>query len=55
MPASLVGALIVAELLAQTLERVVDRPRPTAVIPGLDVHGYPQDPWGRASRRRTRH
>ncbi len=42
------GALVVAELLAQTLKRVVDQPRPTAVIPGLDVHGYPQDPWGRA-------
>jgi membrane-associated phospholipid phosphatase len=45
---ALAGALIVAELLAQTLKRVVDQPRPTAVIPGLDVHGYPQDPWGRA-------
>jgi membrane-associated phospholipid phosphatase len=45
---ALVGALIVAELFAQTLKRVVDQPRPTAVIPGLDVHGYPQDPWGRA-------
>jgi len=45
---ALVGALIVAELLAQALKRIVDQPRPTAVIPGLDVHGYPQDPWGRA-------
>jgi len=45
---ALAGALIVAELLAQTLKRVVDQPRPTAVVPGLDVHGYPQDPWGRA-------
>ena len=45
---ALAGALFVAELLAQTLKRVVDQPRPTAVIPGLDVHGYPQDPWGRA-------
>jgi membrane-associated phospholipid phosphatase len=45
---ALVVSLIVAELLAQTLKRVVDQPRPTAVIPGLDVHGYPQDPWGRA-------
>jgi membrane-associated phospholipid phosphatase len=45
---ALAGALLVAELLAQTLKRFVDQPRPTAVIPGLDVHGYPQDPWGRA-------
>jgi membrane-associated phospholipid phosphatase len=41
-------ALVVAELLAQTLKRIVDQPRPTAAIPGLDVHGYPHDPWGRA-------
>ncbi len=26
----------------------MDQPRPTAIIPGLDVHGYPHDPWGRA-------
>ena len=41
-------AVLVAELLAQALKRIVDQPRPTAVIPGLDVHGYPQDPLGRA-------
>jgi membrane-associated phospholipid phosphatase len=41
-------ALLIAELVAQILKRVVDQPRPTAVIPGLDVHGYPQDPWGHA-------
>jgi membrane-associated phospholipid phosphatase len=41
-------AVLVAELLAQTFKRIVDQPRPTAVIPGLDVHGYPQDPFGRA-------
>jgi undecaprenyl-diphosphatase len=45
---ALAASLVVAELLAQTLKRVVDQPRPTAVIPGLDVHGYPHDPWGRA-------
>ena len=45
---ALAGALFVAELLAQTLKRVVDQPRPTAVIPGLDVHGYPPGPLGRA-------
>ena len=41
-------AVAVAELLAQTLKRIVEQPRPTAVIPGLDVHGYPKDPWGHA-------
>lgn len=41
-------ALLVAEAVSQVLKRVVDQPRPTAVIPGLDVHGYPHDPWGRA-------
>jgi membrane-associated phospholipid phosphatase len=45
---ALVLSVLIAEVLAQILKRVVDQPRPTAVIPGLDVHGYPQDPWGRA-------
>ena len=47
-------ALLIAEVVAQALKRVVHQPRPTAVIPGLDVHGYPQDPWGTPSLRRTR-
>jgi membrane-associated phospholipid phosphatase len=42
------ASLLVAELVAQILKRIVDQPRPTAVLPGLDVHGYPHDPWGRA-------
>jgi undecaprenyl-diphosphatase len=37
-----------AELITQVLKRIVGQPRPTAVIPGLDVHGYPKDPWGNA-------
>lgn len=45
---AIAGSIAVAELLAQVLKRVVDQPRPTAIIPGLDVHGYPHDPWGRA-------
>ncbi len=45
---ALAVAVVVAELAAQVLKRIVDQPRPTAVVPGLDVHGYPQDPWGRA-------
>lgn len=45
---ALLVSVLVAEVLCQILKRVVDQPRPTAVIPGLDVHGYPQDPWGRA-------
>ena len=45
--AALVG-LAVSELLTQVLKRVADQPRPTATIPGLDVHGYPKDPFGNA-------
>jgi membrane-associated phospholipid phosphatase len=45
---ALAVAVLVAEFLAQVFKRIVDQPRPTAVIPGLDVHGYPQDPFGRA-------
>jgi undecaprenyl-diphosphatase len=41
-------SLGVAELIAQGLKSVVNQPRPTAVVPGLDVHGYPQNPWGHA-------
>jgi undecaprenyl-diphosphatase len=45
--AALVG-LAVSELITQVLKRVADQPRPTASIPGLDVHGYPKDPFGNA-------
>ena len=37
-----------AELVTQVLKRLADQPRPTASIPGLDVHGYPKDPFGNA-------
>ena len=45
--AALVG-FAVSELVTQVLKRVADQPRPTATIPGLDVHGYPKDPFGNA-------
>ena len=41
-------SLAVSELVTQVLKRVADQPRPTATIPGLDVHGYPKDPYGNA-------
>lgn len=41
-------AAVLAEILTQVLKRIVGQPRPVAVIPGLDVHGYPKDPWGNA-------
>lgn len=45
--AAALGVLL-SELVAQVLKRLADQPRPTAVIPGLDVHGYPKDPFGNA-------
>jgi membrane-associated phospholipid phosphatase len=45
---ALVVALVLAEVAAQVLKRVVATPRPLAVIPGLDPHGYPADPRGLA-------
>ncbi len=45
--AALVG-LVLSELVTQVLKRVADQPKPTASIPGLDVHGYPKDPYGNA-------
>ena len=41
-------AYALAELVTQVLKRLADQPRPTASIPGLDVHGYPKDPLGNA-------
>lgn len=41
-------AFVLSELVTQVLKRVADQPRPTASIPGLDVHGYPKDPYGDA-------
>lgn len=40
--------LVVAELVAQTAKLVANQPRPLAVIPGLDNHGYPIEPHGNA-------
>jgi len=39
---------LLAEVIAQILKRVAGQTRPTAAIPGLDVHGYPKDPYGNA-------
>ena len=41
-------AVLISEVVTQVLKRVADQPRPTASIPGLDVHGYPKDPNGNA-------
>ena len=41
-------AYALCEVVTQVLKRLADQPRPTASIPGLDVHGYPQDPYGNA-------
>jgi membrane-associated phospholipid phosphatase len=45
---AMVIAFALCELLTQVLKRAADQPRPTASIPGLDVHGYPKDPYGNA-------
>jgi undecaprenyl-diphosphatase len=41
-------SLLVAEVVAQVLKHLVDAPRPLAVLPGLDPHGYPNVPHGAA-------
>jgi glycosyltransferase 2 family protein len=43
-----VMSVALAEVVTQTLKRVANQTRPTASIPGLDVHGYPKDPFGNA-------
>jgi undecaprenyl-diphosphatase len=45
---AMVVSFVLAEAITQTLKRLADQPRPTASIPGLDVHGYPKDPFGNA-------
>ncbi len=45
---ALVVALFFGELVAQVMKRLADQPRPLAVIPGLDNHGYPTTPHGNA-------
>ena len=41
-----VVAFVVAEVLVQVLKRLANQPRPSAVISGLDTHGYPREPFG---------
>jgi undecaprenyl-diphosphatase len=41
-------ALLLSEVITQVLKGVAGQSRPTASIPGLDVHGYPKDPNGNA-------
>jgi hypothetical protein len=41
-------ALALAELMAQVMKDLADQPRPLAVIGGLDTHGYPVEPHGKA-------
>jgi membrane-associated phospholipid phosphatase len=45
---AMVIGFALAELITQVLKRTADQTRPTASIPGLDVHGYPKDPFGNA-------
>ncbi len=45
---AMVVGVALCELVTQVLKRMADQPRPTASIPGLDVHGYPKDPFGNA-------
>jgi len=43
-----VVAFIIAEGLGSLMKELAQQPRPLAVIPGLDAHGYPRDPNGNA-------
>jgi len=45
---AMVISLALAEVVAQILKQTAAQDRPTASIPGLDVHGYPKDPYGNA-------
>jgi undecaprenyl-diphosphatase len=40
--------LVLAELMAQLAKYVASQPRPLAVVPGIDDHGYPIEPHGNA-------
>jgi membrane-associated phospholipid phosphatase len=40
--------LILAEVMAQIGKQIASQPRPLAVIPGIDNHGYPTEPLGNA-------
>ncbi len=46
MVRGLVVSVVLAEAVAQTIKRVAHTVRPTASVAGLDVHGYPKDPYG---------
>lgn len=41
-------ALVLAELMAQVMKHLASQSRPLTVIPGLDTHGYPREPFGNA-------
>jgi membrane-associated phospholipid phosphatase len=41
-------AFAIAEVVAHVVKRLADQDRPLAVIPGLDMHGYPTTPRGDA-------
>ena len=45
--ATVLGFVLV-EAITQPIKLLADQARPTASIPGLDVHGYPKDPFGNA-------
>jgi membrane-associated phospholipid phosphatase len=45
---AMVISFALAEVVAQILKQTAAQARPTAPIPGLDVHGYPKDPYGNA-------
>jgi undecaprenyl-diphosphatase len=45
---STVIAIAAAELFAQIGKHLANQPRPLAVLPGLDDHGYPIQPHGNA-------
>ncbi len=45
---ALVVAIVLSELVAQVAKSLADQPRPLAVVPGLDTHGYPTSPRGNA-------
>ena len=45
---AIVISFVLSEVITQILKRVAGQARPTASIPGLDVHGYPKDPYGNA-------
>jgi membrane-associated phospholipid phosphatase len=45
---AIVISVAISEVITQTLKRLAHQSRPTASIVGLDVHGYPKDPYGDA-------